>query len=169
MKYLNVILVILSLLACQTQKSNIKNPHIIADRNEKVEEYISIVKKTEKEFINKSFDGIIEDFEHDLICWSNTQGASLVKNQENTRNIGLFKYLVPYSGEEYGAHVRLIVHRRKMNFSKYSGIKFLAKGTPGIMYKIKIFEREYYYQGINIESTNGLIWESSANWSEINQ
>ncbi len=124
----------------------------------------------------KPFNGIIEDFENDLRYWSTKAevpnlASLLIKPQKidnkKINNIGILKFKVGFSREYYSPKFPVFIYLRKMNFSKYNGVQFSAKGTSDVVYKFKILEVENYESDRNIKE----IWFSefrvSDNWQEF--
>lgn len=154
MKNLLLIVSLLFIVSCQTNKviSTISKP-ILQEDNTTFSD-------------NQSFNGIIEDFKHDLKYWNFASEMSLTKIKDGDKPIGVFQCSLPYSIEEYGNHVKQIRYFRTMNFSKFYGIKLVAKGTPGVIYKVKIYKPENYYPGHNTEEIWYAKFQVRTNWEE---
>lgn len=92
---------------------------------------------------------LIDNFEGTLSLWrikingDATGNLSIIETNKN--KIGHLTYRVRYSDEEYSPHNVTIIYTRRMDFSKYSGIRFYAYGTPTVTFKLKIYEIENYY------------------------
>lgn len=135
MRYINIILVFFFFLSCQTEKK-------ICSINNTPENQI-----TKKVPIIRTFNGVIEDFESQLDFWNSYFESKAVfkKITMEDMNVGIFEFDAPYSLEEYHQFIPAIIYKRKMDFTPYQGVKFLAKGQSDIMFKFKIFEKENYY------------------------
>lgn len=92
---------------------------------------------------------LIDNFEGALSLWriklSGEATGNLSIIETNNNKIGHLTYKVGYSDEEYSPHSVTMIYTRKMDFTKYSGIKFSAYGTPTVVFKLKMFEIEDYY------------------------
>ena len=153
MKKIKLLFILLIIINCQSQETHIVKKTIINNQDNS---------------IHDKFNGIIEDFEENLKYWTYNQknNTALTKVLLNNINVGKFIFNAPYSQEEYHTHINYIFYKRKMDFSKYRGIKFTAKGNSIIRYKIKIFEKEDYYEGQDAKEIWYKIFEVHENWEE---
>jgi len=101
-----------------------------------------------KRNMEPQFNGIIEDFEKGLQYWEFSKNVETVLTRitVDDQNIGQLNFNARFSLEEYNPYIHTMMYRRKMDFRKYKGVKFSAKGDSDILYKFKIFEKEHYYR-----------------------
>ncbi len=97
------------------------------------------------------FDGIIDDFEATLSYWHYDKKLDNNFNRKfiDNLNIGKFIFIAKFSQEEFHPYINEIIYKRKMNFSKYHGVIFYAKGDSRILYKLKILEMEDHFNNQN--------------------
>jgi len=115
------------------------------------------------------FDGVIENFEKNLQYWSMdySTGSFLNKVNISNYNIGEFKFKAIYCSEEYHPDISIIRYRRKMDFSPYKGIRFIARGTRSALYKIKIYEREEYFRDFDVDEIWYRKFRVNNEWNEF--
>ncbi len=120
------------------------------------------------------FNGIIEDFEHGLNYWSK---KSIEKNfitlyatdsgilNKVKNKIGVINYTIGYSTDYYKTYA-ILEYYKKMNFSKYKGIQFIARGNEDVNFRFKIYEMEEYKPGENIKEVWYYDFKADNNWAE---
>ncbi len=186
MRKIVILFIILLIISCDSKfkrivkrKKTIKKRNIVQKKVKKpiikqniVQKKVKSVKRinTPKKCIEAvdNFNGVIEDFEKSLKYWQYTGKNNGIFNKIplHSGNIGKFEFNAPYSREEYHPHINLTMYRRKMDFSKYKGIKFIAKGAPTILYKIKILEREVFYSGYDVKEVWYKIFRINNAWKK---
>ncbi len=117
------------------------------------------------------FNGIIDNFEK-FSLWqkknldNNFITLRVIKDLEKVSNhIGEIDYRIGYSTEEYKSYVLLELYK-KMNFSKYNGVMFTAKGTDNVKFRFKIYEVEEYLPGEKIKEIWYRDFRVSDKWEE---
>lgn len=89
------------------------------------------------------FNGLIDDFEENLSYWHiHGVPASFSRRGEKSGTVGHLGFKLGYSPEEFEGDIAFLRYARRMNFRSYRGIRFMARGSPEILFKIRIRERE---------------------------
>lgn len=176
MKRILIFLIVLLIISCDSTTRQLVKKTVIKKNNniiyEKKKENVinenKIALDRNNEILDK-FNGVIEDFEKNLHYWtySKTQPASLNRiSMDNGASIGQFVFEAPYCKEEYHPNINHIFYSRKMDFNKYKGIRFMAKGEGAALYKIKILEKEEYYPGKNVNEVWYKVFRVNGDWQE---
>ena len=162
MKKTKLLFIILIILNCKSQETRFITKTLINNEGNPICEKLEKLEKFDE------FNGIIENFEKKLEYWSynHKNNTFLEKTVFSNINVGKFIFSAPYSHEEFHPNINYIFYNRKMDFSKYKGIRFIAKGGNSILYKIKIFEKEDYYKGEKVNETWYKTFEVQGNWKE---
>jgi len=159
------IILILFLISCVSKPVKEK---IIKKNN--VIKTNKIMKKEIKSSVDiDKFTGIIDDFEDGLKywVWSSRNNTSFKRITENGKNhIGEFSFKAIYSPEEFHSQINIVLYKRKMDFSSFKGIRFFAKGTGKVLFKIKILEKEDYYKEKNVNEIWYKIFKVDNTWKE---
>ncbi|MDD5066915.1 MAG: carbohydrate binding domain-containing protein [bacterium] len=115
------------------------------------------------------FNGLIEDFEQNLFYWDSAPGINgqeLTLDREAQNSIGVFRFQAVYSADEYSDRIIIFQYKRKMDFSRFRGIRFLARGTPEIQFKIRIYEKENYLKDTFSDEIWYKIFKVKKDWIE---
>lgn len=140
MKNIVCLMVILFFLSCQTEKKQ-----------------VVYQKKIERFTPSDSFNGIIDDFENNLVFWKENN-AKIITQRENNNHICIFKFKAAFSPELSEDSISSIRYNRKMNFQRYKGIKFSAKSDySDILFKMRVYEKENYFKN---KRTNEIWYKS---------
>ena len=186
MRKIEIFFLILLIISCDSKfkrtvkrKKAIKKQNIVQQKVKTVIKKQNIVQKKVKSVkrintpkkrivVVDNFNGVIEDFEKSLKYWQYTSKNNGIFNKIplHSGNIGEFEFNAPYSREEFHPHINYIMYMRKMDFSKYNGIKFIAKGAPTILYKIKIMEKEVFYSGYDVKEVWYKIFRVNNAWKK---